>query len=66
MSDIDPSSTTNTANTENTANNNNNNIPDDESSKIVKEWGLSKLYGIERCIFEILIDNGSISGVTLF
>lgn len=49
-----------------TTNNNHNSIPDDESSKIVKDWGLSKLYGIERCIFEILIDNGSISGVTLF
>lgn len=32
----------------------------------VKTWGQSKLYGFERCIFEVIDSNGCISTVTIY
>jgi len=32
----------------------------------VKTWGQSKLYGFDRCIFEVLDSNGTISTITVY
>ncbi|KAG7661693.1 uncharacterized protein J8A68_004751 [[Candida] subhashii] len=38
-------------------------LADDEQ---VKTWGQSKLYGIDRCILEVINSNGCISSVTIY
>lgn len=38
--------------------------PDPKPS--IKPWGLSKLYGFDRCIWEVLTDNDAIASITLY
>ncbi|ODV85248.1 hypothetical protein CANARDRAFT_7893 [[Candida] arabinofermentans NRRL YB-2248] len=42
-----------------------NDISVDEDEEF-KNWGLSKLFGYKNCVFEVLIDGGLISSLTLF
>lgn len=39
---------------------------DSVKSAKLKRWGQSKLYGLERCIVEVLNSNGCISSVTIY
>lgn len=42
------------------------NITNNDIPEKVKTWGQSKLYGFERCIFEVIDSNGCISTVTIY
>ncbi len=39
---------------------------DSVKSAKLKRWGQSKLYGLERCIVEVINSNGCISSITIY
>ncbi|VEU21130.1 DEKNAAC102060 [Brettanomyces naardenensis] len=38
----------------------------DDTNEEMKRWGLSKIYGLNRCIFEVLLEGDEVTSVTMF